>query len=98
MLRYCSNDEAGVISQTIIQEVVVVARRVEEQQPPQPTQTEDEIQESPIPAKKRRLADIPTTTNFSLGKILNHQECLQDELSHYLKYNKPDISSNPLEW
>ena len=98
MLRYCSDEEASAISQTIIQEGIVVARRVEEQQPPQPTQTEDEIQKSPIPAKKRRLVDILTTTNSSLGEILNHQERLQDELSRYLKYNKPDVSSNPLEW
>ena len=96
MLRYCSDEEAGAISQTIIQEGVVVARKVEEQQPPQPTQIDGEIQESPIPAKKRLVA-ILTTTNSSLEEILNHQERFQDELSHYLKYNKPDVSSNPLK-
>ena len=74
MLRYCSDEEAGSICPTIIQKGVVVARRVEEQQPPQPIQTEHKIQESLILAKKRRLVDILTTTNSSLGEILNHQE------------------------
>ena len=83
MLKYCGNEEAGAISQAIIQEGVVVARRVEKQQPPQPTQTEDEIQEYPIFAKKRRLVDILTITNFSHGEIFSHQECFQDELFHF---------------
>ena len=83
MLKYCGDEEAGTVSQAIIQEGVVVARRVEKQQPLQPTQTEDEIQEYPIFAKKRRLVDILTITNFSHGKIFNHQECFQDELFHF---------------
>ena len=37
MLKYCGDEEIGAICQSIVQEGVVVARRVEEQQPPQPT-------------------------------------------------------------
>ena len=61
MLRYFADEEVAAICQSIIQEGVIVVRRVEEQQPPQPAQVEDETQEStgtPVTTKKRRLVDI----------------------------------------
>ena len=66
--RFMHENEATAIRQSIIQQGVVIARRIEEQLPPCPTADGENDQEifadgSVVPAKKRRLEDILSTTN-----------------------------------
>ena len=70
--QYCKVKEVGAICQSIVQEGVVVVRRVEEQQPPQLTQIKEEIQESSIPAKKTSWHGYHS--KFLLWKNIYHQE------------------------
>ena len=103
MLKYCDDDEAMVTCQSIIQQGIVIARQVEEQQPPRPSvggeneRQEESTNVSAAPTKKRRLVDILSTTNLP-QEALSIEERVKEELSHYLGYNQPEINSSPLKW
>ena len=105
MLKYYDDDdEAMATHQGIIQQGIVIARQMEEQQPPCPSASgENEGQEestddvSAALAKKRRLVDILSTTNLP-QEAMSIEECVKEELSHYLGYNQPEINSSPLKW
>ena len=40
---------------------------------------------------RRKVVDLLTITNSSHGEIFNCQECIQDELTRYLRYNHPEL-------
>ena len=54
-------------------------------------------EESADPFKKRRLVDIPSTTNSS-KEAMSNEECVKEELICYLRYNQSEINSSPLKW
>ena len=88
MLKYCNDDEAMATCQSIIQQGIVTARWMEEQQPPRPSAGgENEKQEestdvSAAPAKKRRLVDILSITD-SPQEAMNNEERVKEELSRH---------------
>ena len=100
ILKYCDDDEAMAIRQSIIQQGLVIARRMEEQRPPADGENERQDEStgpSAAPTKKRRLVDILCTMN-SPQEGMSIEERVKEELSRYLGYNQPEISTSPLEW
>ena len=108
MLKYCNDDETIAIRQSIIQKGLIIARQIEEQQPPCPlADSENERQEkftgpSAAPStKKKRLVDIlcsAVCTTNSTQQAMSNEEHVKEELSCYLGYNQPEINTNPSEW
>ena len=102
LLKYCTDDEVIATHQIIIQQGIVIARRMEGQQPPCPSaggenkRQKESTDVSTAPAKKRRLADILSTTN-SPQEAMSIEEHVKEELSCYLELNQPEINSTPLE-
>jgi len=66
-IKKCSDDEAFVIRQSIVQQGVVIARRIEEQHPSRDEREKEstDASYSATPAKKKRLVDILTVSSVS---------------------------------
>ena len=99
MLSYGSEDEITVVRQTMVEEGKVIARRLEEEMPPEPTQPSQQQEPQPQPpTKKRKLVDILTKVSTSRHEVLSNEERIQDELTRYLQCPHPQMKSNPLHW
>ena len=104
MLKYCNDDKAIATHQSIIQQGIIIARRMEEQQPLCPPagskkERQEEFTDVPLaaPAKKRRSVDILSTATSSQEAMrLSIDERVR--LSRYLGYNQSEINSSPLKW
>ena len=89
MLTYFDDDELMAISHSVIQQGTVIARPMEEQQPPRPLEggknerQEESTYVSAAPTKKRRLVDILSTTN-SPQEAMSIEEHVKEELSCYI--------------
>ena len=103
MPKNCSDEEAFDTRLSIIQQGIVIARRIEEQCSPgseneEPSQSID-ASCSVTPAKKRRLVDIlSSSTANSSQETVSNEVRVKGELSCYLGYNQPEMKSSPLEW
>jgi len=101
MLKKCSDDETFFVRQSIVQQGVVIARRMEEQHPSRDEREKESTDAScsATPAKKTRLVDIFTVSSVSSPKeAVSNEERVKEELRRYLGYNQPEIHSKPLEW
>ena len=90
------------VQEKIVEEGKIIARRLEEEIPPQlPESTEPSQQQKNSldpPNKKRKLVDILSKVMTSRNEVLNNEERVQEELIRYLQCPQPEVKSSPLEW
>ena len=106
MLNYCTEEEAILVQQNVVEEGKLIARRPEEEINPSLTQSsESTLSTEPSqhpdphpPSKKRKLVDILTKVSTSRNEVLNNEDRIQNELTRYLQCPQPEVKSNPLQW
>ena len=89
MLNYCTQEEAILEQQNVVEEGKLIARRLEEEINPSLTQSSEstlstELSQHPDPhppSKKRKLVDILTKVSTSRNEVLNNEDRIQNELT-----------------